>query len=123
MSGNGWNSGSSPTKELKRVNTLANFTDEKAHEKENFLLSKSNSTAHIPDNTRSKNVKRLYGNFDKDLAVKMFGYRVIFKKKNMQIKAPEPSEPQVHKPLQKFVNDIIGELSLSYHQINKFHTK
>lgn len=41
----------------------------------------------------------------------------------MQIKAPEPSLPQTHKPLQRFVNDIVGELSLSYHQINKFHTK
>ena len=79
--------------------------------KENYLLTKSNSTAHIPENARAKNTKRAYANFDKDLAVKMFGYRVDFKKKNMAIKAPDPDVPQSHKPLQRFVNDIISELS------------
>ena len=114
MNGTSNKESNSPTKELRRTNTLANFSDEKAPEKENYLLSKSNSTAHIPDNSRSKNVKRLYGNFDKDLAVRMFGYRVIFKKKEMAIKAPEPSCSQNHKPIQRFANDILGELSQQY---------
>lgn len=72
----------SPTKELRRVNTLAgmlNSSDDQIRERENYLLTKSNSTAHIPDNIRtSRNAKRAYGNFDKDTAAKMFGYRVLF---------------------------------------------
>ena len=77
----------SPIKELRRVNTLAamiNNADEQPRERENYLLTKSNSTAHIPDNVRStKNAKRAYGNFERDLAPKMFGYRVIFQKRRM----------------------------------------
>ena len=86
-------------KELRRVNTLAgmlnNSTDEE-RVKENYLLSKSPSTAHIPENLRTnpKNAKRAYGNFDKDLAEKMFGYRVIFHKKNMKDGAPDPHMSQ-----------------------------
>ena len=78
------------------------------------MLAKSNSTGHIPDNSRSKNSKRAYANFDKDLAVKMFGYRVIFKKRKMDIKAPDPHASQSHKPLERFVSDIVGELSNQY---------
>ena len=83
----------SPTKELRRVNTLANMVnsgEENQKEKDNFLLSKSNSTMHIPDSMRNKNSKRLYCNYDKDLAAKMFGYRVIFRKRDMELKAPSP---------------------------------
>ena len=111
-------SASSPTKELRRVNTLAammNNTDEQPRERENYLLSKSNSTAHIPDNIRNtKNAKRAYGNFDKELAVKMFGYRVIFQKRNMEINVPEPATSQAHKPINRYVNDIMSELSQTY---------
>ena len=119
------NKDGSPGKELKRQNTLGNGdgADGQAREKENYLLTKSNSTAHIPENARAKNSKRAYANFDKDLAVKMFGYRVDFKKKNMEIKAPDPDVPQSHKPLQRFVNDIISELSQGYSQIPKFYSK
>jgi len=52
--------------------------EEEAAKKENFLLTKTNSTAHIPESTRNKNAKRFYANYDKELAVKMFGYRVVF---------------------------------------------
>ena len=117
---------SSPSKELRRVNTLASMglnLDDAPREKENYLLSKSNSTAHIPENIRNKMSKRAYANFDKDLAVKMFGYRVVFKKKRMLIDAPEPSVPQTHKPLQKYVNDIMSELNLSYMPIHRYGTK
>ena len=78
------------------------------------MLTKTNSTWHIPENIRAKNSKRAYANFDKDLAVKMFGYRVIFKKRKMQIKVPDPNTSQAHKPLNKFASDIIGELSNQY---------
>ena len=98
-------------------------SDGQAREKENYLLTKSSSTAHIPENSRAKNTKRAYANFDKDLAVKMFGYRVDFKKKNMAIKVPDADVPQTHKPLQRFVNDIITELSQGYAQIPKFYSK
>ena len=115
----------SPGKELKRQGTIGNLdgSDGQNRDKENYLLTKSNSTAHIPENARAKNSKRAYANFDKDLAVKMFGYRVNFKKKNMEIKAPDPDVSQGHKPLQRFVNDIISELSQGYCQIPKFYSK
>lgn len=45
------------------------------------LLTKSSSTQHIPESVRAKNSKRFYANFDKDLAGKMFGYRVLFQRK------------------------------------------
>ena len=93
MSGNSNSgSGNSPTKELKRTNTIGNMSnaDDQDRVKENYLLTKSNSTAHIPESIRAKNSKRAYANFDKDLAVKMFGYRVIFKKRKMEIAVPDP---------------------------------
>lgn len=85
----------SPQKELRRNNTLATtfYADEQPDRKENFLLTKSNSTAHIPENSRAKNTKRAYANFDKDNAVRMFGYRVIFKKADMHINVPCPDTP------------------------------
>ena len=72
----------SPKKDLKRTDTIANITRDDAPVilKENYLLSKTNSTAHIPENSRTKNTKRTYANFDKDLAIRMFGYRVIYQK-------------------------------------------
>jgi len=82
--------------------------------KDNLLLSKSNSTTNIPESSRGKNVRRMYANFDKDLAVKMFGYRVLFSKKKMLIEVPDPKVSQGHKPLQRFVHDIIGELNQMY---------
>ena len=46
-----------------------------------ILLTKSSSTQHIPESVRAKNSKRFYANFDKDLAGRMFGYRIIFNRK------------------------------------------
>ena len=110
------------------MNTLAtvlNYSgDEQPREKENYLLSKSNSTAHIPDNIKNtRNAKRAYANFDKDLATKMFGYRVLFQKKNMSVNAPEPDASQAHKPINRYVNDVMGELSQGYHTLHRYHTK
>ena len=97
--------------------------DEPVKEKENHLLTKSNSTSHIPDTSKSKTSKRAYANFDKDLAVRMFGYRVTFSKKKMQLKVPDPKACQTHKPLKRFVQDIVGQLTSNYQQIPKFHSK
>ena len=58
--------------------------------KDQHLLSKSNSTSHIPESSRAKNLRRVYANFDKDLAVKMFGYRVLFQKSKMEVEVPDP---------------------------------
>ena len=88
-----------------------------------ILLTKSSSTQHIPENVRAKNSKRYYANFDKDLAGKMFGYRVTFARKNQKIKPPEPRISQAHKPLAKFASEIIHEISLGYVQIPKYGTK
>ena len=74
----------SPTKDNKRGNLMSSNPfgcDDTPKEKENFLLTKSNSTTHIPDSSKSKNSKRVYYNFDKEQAIKMFGYRVSFQRK------------------------------------------
>lgn len=112
---------------MRRNNTLAQpflNQEEDSARKENFLLTKSNSTAHIPENSRNKNAKRFYANYDKDLAVKMFGYRVVFQKALMQKNdIPEPSASQAHKPLQRYVNEIMSELTANYQPIHRYHTK
>ena len=117
----------SPTKELKRVNTLAtmmlNTDGEAPAEKDRYLLSKTYSTAHIPENSRSKNTRRIYANFDKDLAAKMFGYRVIFKKRAMEVPPSDPATAQTHKPVKKYVEDILSELASNYQPMHRYHTK
>lgn len=119
--------GNSPVKDsgaVRRQTTLnINATDESHVIKENFLLTKSNSTAHIPETSRAKNTKRAYANFDKDLAVKMFGYRVVFRKKKMQVQVPEPHVDQSHKPIVKFTSDILAELTAPYAQVPRYLTK
>jgi len=53
----------------------------------------------------------------------MFGYRVIFKKDDMVNSVPQPDTSQNHKPLSRFVNDIVNELSANYQPIHRYHTK
>jgi len=65
----------------------------------------------------------VYAIFDKDIASKMFGYRVLFTRKKMGKKVSEPYVPQTNKPLTKYVNDIIGELTSTYIQIPRYHSK
>ena len=48
------------------------------------LMTKTLLTSHFPTHPRAKEVKRVYGNFDKEIAYKMFGYRVKFNKAEMQ---------------------------------------
>jgi len=84
--------------------------DEQTRLRENYLLSKSNSTSHIPDDIRNKNAKRVYAIFDKEIAIKMFGYRILFSKRKME-DVPESGASQLIKPLSKFVTEIMGELA------------
>jgi hypothetical protein len=102
----------SPAKDLKPKNSLTSMgnNDEQTRVRENYLLSKSNSTSHIPDDVRNKNAKRVYAIFDKEIAGKMFGYRVLFSKRKMD-KVPESDAAPLSKPLSRCVNDIMGELS------------
>jgi len=66
----------------------------------------------------------VYAIFDKEIASKMFGYRVLFTKKKMgKNVVSEPYAPQTNKPLTKYVNDIIGELTSTYIQIPRYHSK
>jgi uncharacterized protein with NRDE domain len=53
----------------------------------------------------------------------MFGYRVVFSRSHMKIKRPDPKASQAHKPLQKFVKDIVNELNASYVTIPKYGTR
>ena len=43
-------------------------------------MTKTASTAHIPLQAKAKEGKRIYANFDKKIAYKMFGYRINFTK-------------------------------------------
>ena len=53
----------------------------------------------------------------------MFGYRINFSKKQMKTKAPDPQASQAHKPVSKFVADIMNLLAKDYIQIPKHHSK
>lgn len=55
-----------------------------------MLLPKSMSTHHIPQHARNKFSKRIYANFDKENAVRMFGYRVVFARSKMIWGRPDP---------------------------------
>lgn len=124
-------------KDLKRMNTVANLNEEKsglikqesmvnkegqAHQK-SLLLPKSMSTQHIPQQARNKYSKRVYANYDKENAVRMFGYRAIFSRGKMSIKVPDPYASQKHKPLERYVNDIVSELNSQYVAIPKYCTR
>lgn len=114
----------SKEKDLKRMNTVGNFNEDKAallkqesvvnkdatHQR-SLLLPKSLSTHHIPQQARSKYSKRIYANYDKENAVRMFGYRAVFSRDKMAIKVPDPYASQKHKPLEKYVHDIVSDLN------------
>lgn len=72
------------------------------------LLSKSESTKHIPLSSKTKEMKRLYSTFDKEVASKLFGYRVNFVSKKMQGSYEAP------KPLSKFVEEAVNDLTSLY---------
>ena len=52
----------------------------------------------------------------------MFGYRVLFQEEFIS-QVPAPESTQNHKPIHRYVNDIIGELSQGYLPINRYHTR
>jgi hypothetical protein len=81
------------------------------------------STEHIPSHQKSKETKRVYANYDKEIAHRMFGYRVNFKEEKRTFPESDPFKPQMHKPLSNFVNTVVSELSSSYAPHMKFSTK
>ena len=87
------------------------------------LLTKSNSTQHIPLGPKSKEGKRIYANYDKNLASAMFGYRVQFQKQAMKKDDGGPEACQRHKLLSKYVAEKINELSSGYIQVPHYATK
>ena len=88
----------------------------------NSLLTKTYSTEHIPLHNRNKEARRAYANFDKEVAHQMFGYRVDFSKEKMRIPAQDPCESQSHKPLVRFVAEVVADLGSSYVSM-KYATK
>jgi hypothetical protein len=73
--------------------------------------------------SRNKEGKRAYGNFDKEVAHKMFGYRITFKEEKQVIPDPEDNAPQNHKPVYRFAAEIISELTSHYLPITSYGTK
>ena len=57
-------------------------------------------------------IKKVYLNFDKDLAHRMFGYRVRFKDEDMsennKVGAPENDAPQAHKPIHHYQRECMA---------------
>jgi hypothetical protein len=88
-----------------------------------ILLPKTLSTHHIPQQARSKYSKRAFANYDKENAVRMFGYRAVFTKGKMAIKVPDPRACQKHKPLERFVHDIVNDLNSGYLPVQKYSTR
>ena len=88
----------------------------------NNLLSKTPSTVHIPHLQKAKNTRRMYACFDSEKAIRMFGYRVQFNRQNMYEDKPDPNACKMHKPIHKFAQDILQELTKGYEQIPKYHT-
>lgn len=74
-----------------------------------------------------KPVKRVYLNFDKDLAHRMFGYRVRFSEENMLFNdskgMPEPYTSQTHKPVYFYAKDRVAPLLARYPRMQGFHSK
>ena len=110
----------SPLKPKQSLLLRSSFTDNNTNRMQaNNLMSKSESTAHIPSMHRAKYSKRIFGCFDKDTAERMFGYRV-------QYKGPQTTSAQVgsqrHKPVHKFAAEIVEDLSKSYEPIHNYFT-
>lgn len=53
----------------------------------------------------------------------MFGYRAVFTKSKMTVKVPDPNASQRHKPLQRFVEDIVSELNSQYVPVPRYCSK
>jgi hypothetical protein len=89
---------------------------------QNCLLTKTHSTKHLPLNNKHKDARRAYANFDKELASRMFGYRVDFNRQRVKSPDQEPTASQRHKPLTKYVADVVAELGAGYVSM-KYATK
>lgn len=52
----------------------------------------------------------------------MFGYRVQFKREDQEFSNPKPDACQMHKPIHKYAQEIVDELTKQYEPIPKYHT-
>jgi len=75
----------------------------------------------------SRPIKKAYINFDKDIAHKMFGYRVRFVEENMQMYVktgtPSPLASQSHKPVHFYQKDRMKAILDRYHKFEGYHSK
>ena len=75
----------------------------------------------------SRPVKRVYLNFDKDLAARMFGYRVRFTEEDMLLNeakgTPQPDCSQTHKPVHFYAKDRVAPILARYPRMQGFHSK
>jgi len=56
------------------------------------LLTKTASTSYIPLENKSKEGKRIYANFDKETAERMFGYRIKYKPEKDSSEVMDPNK-------------------------------
>jgi len=63
----------------------------------------------------------LYQNYEKEIANRMFGYRVTFDPKAMKTSGHDPAKHE--KPLTKFVDEVLEDLTASYFQMTDFQMK
>ena len=99
---------------LKYESALQSSQIQLALRPDNSLLTKTQCTAHVPLPNRSKEARRAYANFDKEIAARLFGYRVDFNPEKMKISEQDPCQSQHHKPLVRYVADVVSELTSGY---------
>jgi hypothetical protein len=75
----------------------------------------------------TKPIRKVYINFDKDVAHKMFGYRVRFDPENMKMYArsglPSSLACQSHKPIHFYQKDRIKNVIDRYVMLDGYHSK
>lgn len=77
--------------------------------------------------TTIRPVRKIYINIDKEIANKMFGFRVLFEKDRMTsycgMGKPAPLACQNHKPIHHLVNESLKAVTGRYHQVTDYTTK
>lgn len=85
-----------------------------------------NSYSDKPETT-VRPIRRLYINFDKDIAHKMFGYRIRFMEDYMklysQIGIPSVYADQSHKPVHYYAEEMSQICNEKYKRIQNYQTR
>lgn len=80
-----------------------------------------------PNQPSQRPIKKIFINFDKDIAHKMFGYKVRFTdEKQVTYNGtgiPNSRALQTHKPIHFYQKDRITDLVSRYHKIDGYHSK